>query len=59
MCIRDRLQTHAEMRNSGAISKDNRIAGLQARFQMHEVFIVDTVPKTWNAGTEVLSLIHI
>lgn len=48
-----RLQTHAEMRNSGAISKDNRIAGLQARFQMHEVFIVDTVPKTWNAGTEV------
>lgn len=47
------ITTHAETRNQGAISKDTRIAGLQARFQMGEIFVCDTVPKLWQAGTEM------
>jgi hypothetical protein len=48
-----RLNPITAPRNKASSSKDVRIAGLQVRFQADEVFVVDTVPKTWNAGTEV------
>ena len=50
--VRASLQT----RNSSSSSKDARIAGLQVRFQSREIFVMNTVPKTWVAGAEVRSL---
>lgn len=48
-----RVSTYADARNQGAIGKDTRIASLQARFQMHEVYVCNTVPKHWQAPNEV------
>jgi hypothetical protein len=48
-----RVASYADARNQGAIGKDTRIASLQARFQMHEVYVCNTVPKHWQAPNEV------
>ena len=39
-------------RTQGDKSKDERIAGLQVRFQANEFHVVDTVPRAWSNGTE-------
>lgn len=51
-----RVLTHAENRNQGVAGKDQRIAATAVRFQAGEVFVMSTVPRLWNAGTEMREL---
>lgn len=51
-----RISIEAQKRNQNEKGKDDRIAGLQYRFQALEVFIMDTVPRVWTSGTEVRTL---
>lgn len=39
-------------RHQGEPNKDTRIANLQVRFQSKQVFVMDTMPRRWNNGTE-------
>lgn len=52
------LSVERQRRNQHERSKDERIAGLALRFQAKEVFVMDTIPRTWNTGTEVRELWH-
>lgn len=45
-----------QTRNQSAAGKLPRIAALGVRFQGREVFVVDTMPRAWNDGTEVRTL---
>ena len=51
-----RINAERQKRNQHSKSKDERIAGLALRFQAHEIEVMDTVPRTWNTGTEVRDL---
>lgn len=51
-----RVNIETQKRNQHERDKDGRIAGLQYRFQAREVFVMDTVPRAWNTGTEVREL---
>lgn len=51
-----RVSTTTQKRNQHERSKNERISLLQYRFQANEVFICDTVSRTWSSGTEVREL---
>jgi len=51
-----RIQMESQQRNQTVPTKRARIAALQARFQSHEIFVMDTVPRQWSAGTEMRTL---
>lgn len=51
-----RINIETQKRNQHEKDKDSRIAGLQYRFQAHEVFVMNTIPRAWNTGTEVREL---
>lgn len=51
-----RISIETQKRNQHEKGKDERIAGLALRFQGQEIEIMDTVPRTWNTGTEVREL---
>ena len=51
-----RISPVAETRNQSIAGKDIRIMATSVRFQAGEVFVMDTMPKTWNAGTETREL---
>lgn len=51
-----RLDSYVENRNQTVLPKDERISSLGARFQTGEVNVMDTLPRTWNAGTQTRSL---
>lgn len=51
-----RVSTYAETRNNSVAGKDDRIGATAIRFQAGEVHIMDTVPRLWNAGTEMREL---
>jgi hypothetical protein len=53
-----RITAERVKRNQTEKPKDERIAGLALRFQALEVEVMDTVPRTWNTGTEVRELWH-
>lgn len=54
---RGRRATFAwQRRNSSEKNKDDRILATQVRFQAREVFVVNTVPRTWVSDGEVRSL---
>lgn len=44
-----RVRFVADRRNQSAQSKDVRIASTQGRFQASQVFVVSTMPRTWQA----------
>ena len=51
-----RVAFKVDGRSQGSSSKDVRISGLQVRFQSREVFVMNTVPRTWSTGTEIREL---
>lgn len=51
-----RVAFKAENRNQSVAGKDNRIAAMAVRFQAGEVHVMNTVPRFWNAGTQVREL---
>ena len=51
-----RINIVEQKRNQHEKSKTDRIASLGLRFQALEVFVCDTVPRTWNNGKELVSL---
>lgn len=45
-----------QKRSGSDVSKDSRINTLSLRFQAHEVFVVDTMPRIWVDDTDVKQL---
>jgi len=42
-----------ETRSTNSANKDSRIGGLQVRFQSQQVYVMSTMPRHWNNGTEM------
>lgn len=55
---RQRVCAERVKRNQTEKPKDERIAGLALRAQAGEIMVCDTVPRSWNTGTEVRELWH-
>lgn len=53
-----RVVSERVKRNQTEKPKDERIAGLALRAQAGEISVYDSVPRTWNTGTEVRELWH-
>jgi hypothetical protein len=51
-----RVHTETQKRNQHERSKNERISLLQYRFQANEIFVCDTVSRTWSSGTEMRTL---
>lgn len=50
------LNHFGAQRNQTALSKDLRIEMTAMHFQSNRVHVMDTVPRSWNSGTKIMSL---
>jgi hypothetical protein len=51
-----RVHLHAEQRNQSVAGKDVRIGSAAIIFQSRQLYVMDTVPRTWSTGTEIREL---